>query len=111
MGEDAEILYDYLTKVAGIPESALVLFGRSIGSGPATLLASRRNPGALLLMSPFTSIKDVAKNILGYMSFLSGIVYERFKNLENIKKVRCPIFLLHGQKDSLIPVSHSQKLH
>jgi hypothetical protein len=79
-----------------IPESSIILFGRSIGSGPATLLASKRKPCALLLMSPFTSIKDVAKNILGYMAFLSGVVYERFKNLENIKNVRCPVFFLHG---------------
>jgi hypothetical protein len=96
MGEDSEILYDYLTKVMGIPESSIILFGRSIGSGPATLLASKRKPGALLLMSPFTSIKDVAKNILGYMSFLSNVVYERFRNIDNIKKVKCPVFLLHG---------------
>ena len=96
MGEDSEILYDYLTKVMEIPESSIILFGRSIGSGPATLLASKRKPGALLLMSPFTSIKDVAKNILGYMSFLSNVVYERFRNIDNIKKVKCPVFLLHG---------------
>jgi pimeloyl-ACP methyl ester carboxylesterase len=107
MGEDSDVLYDYLTKVMGIPESSIILFGRSIGSGPATLLASKRKPGALLLMSPFTSIKDIAKNILGYMSFLSTIVYERFRNIDNIKKVTCPVFLLHGQKDTLIPVNHS----
>lgn len=40
MKEDAEILFDYLTKHAGVKEKDIILFGRSIGSGPATYLAS-----------------------------------------------------------------------
>jgi hypothetical protein len=77
-------VFDYLTEVVGIPESSIILFGRSLGSGPSTYLSTKKKCCALLLMSPYTSIKDVSKNILGYLNFLSGIVYERFKNLENI---------------------------
>ena len=58
---DAETVYDYLTKVLSIPESSIILFGRSIGTGPATYLASKNNPCSLLLMSPFKSIRDIVK--------------------------------------------------
>lgn len=42
-----------------------MVFGRSIGSGPATHLAATRNPGILLLMSPFTSLRNVVSNMAG----------------------------------------------
>jgi len=41
----------------------------------------------------------------------SFLIYERFRNIDNIALVRCPTFLIHGQKDSLIPSSHSSELH
>lgn len=111
MKEDAELIFEYLTKVIGVKESDIILFGRSMGSGPATYLASKYNACAVLLMSPYTSIKDVAKSLLGWMSFLSVIVYERFRNIDLIKDAKCPAFFLHGQKDKLIPANHSIELN
>ena len=62
---DAQNVYDYLTIVQGLPHSSILLFGRSIGSGPASLLASLREPSALLLMSPFMSIRDIVREKAG----------------------------------------------
>lgn len=109
--QDAEMIYEYLTKCVGIREKDIILFGRSMGSGPTSHLASIKNPYALLLMSPYTSIKEAAKSLLGWASFLSMIVYEKFRNIDTIKRARCPVFFLHGQQDTLIPPSHSQELH
>lgn len=64
-----------------------------MGSGPATYLAANFNPGALILMSPYTSIKNVVKNKVGFLSFL---VAEHFDNLKNMQKVDCPTFIVHG---------------
>lgn len=108
--EDAEILYDYLTKHIGVRESDIIFFGRSMGSGPATYLASKKNAFTLLLMSAYTSIKDVARTILGKLSFLTPIVYERFRNIDAIKNTKCPVFFLHGIQDKLIPHTHAQEL-
>ena len=80
-----------------------------MGSGPGTELAATRNPGILLLMSAYTSIRSVAKSIAGKM--LQYVIAERFRNLDLIKEVTCPTFLIHGQKDNLIPFSHSEELH
>lgn len=96
MKEDSEIVFDYLTKHMGIEEQDIILFGRSMGSGPATYLASKRSAFSLLLMSAYTSIKDVAKILLGKLSFLTPIVIERFRNIDTIKEVKCPVFFLHG---------------
>ena len=111
MKEDADAIYDYLTQVVGIKESDIILFGRSMGSGPTSYLASRKECHSLLLMSPYMSIKDAAKSLLGWASFLSVIVYERFRNIDLISEAKCPVFFLHGQKDTLIPHQHSIELN
>ena len=56
MKEDAIIIYDYLTTVCGIKEENVLLYGRSMGSGPSTYISSVRNPQALILMSAYKSI-------------------------------------------------------
>jgi abhydrolase domain-containing protein 17 len=53
-------------------------------------------------MSPYTSIKDVAHSKVG---FLAWLVADQFDNLSKMDKVICPTFIVHGQMDSLIPVS------
>ena len=82
-----------------------------MGSGPSTHLASIRNPCTLLLMSPYKSIKDVAKTLLGKANFLSKVVIERFRNVDTIQLVKCPVFFLHGLKDTLIPIAHTEELN
>jgi esterase/lipase len=94
--QDADTVYDYLTEVCGIREKDIILFGRSMGSGPSSYLASRKNPGSLLLMSPYMSIKDAAKSLFGWAAFLSFVVYERFRNIDQVAKAQCPVFFLHG---------------
>jgi hypothetical protein len=64
-----------------------------MGSGPATYLAASYNPGALILMSPYTSIKNVVRNKVGWLSFL---VAEHFDNITMMPKVTCPTFIVHG---------------
>jgi len=72
-----------------------------MGSGPSTLLTNLYQPRALILMSAYTSIRDVASNVAG--GFLSLFVATHFNNLEKIKGVRCPVILIHGSSDTLIP--------
>ena len=58
-------VYDYVNKVLGIDEKDIILFGRSMGTGPATHVASVRNPGCLLLMSAYKSIRAIAHDQAG----------------------------------------------
>ena len=106
--EDADSVFKFLTDTIGWHEDDIIMCGRSIGAGPACHLASRHNPSALLLVSPPMSIKGVVGSILG--SWSKFLVKERFNNLEAIKLVSCPTFLLHGKKDGIVPWTHSDAL-
>jgi fermentation-respiration switch protein FrsA (DUF1100 family) len=104
-----------LTENLGVDPENIIIFGRSIGSAPATYLSSQRKPGALVLMSAFTSVRAVAENLVGtLLKFLISERYIRqlfrFTNIEYIKKVSCPVMFIHGQMDTLIPFDHSIKL-
>jgi fermentation-respiration switch protein FrsA (DUF1100 family) len=105
--EDSLIVYDYLVEKVGIKENDIVVCGRSIGSGPSIYLCSKRRPGGLVLISPFTSIQEVVKSIVGFMKFL---IQDRFVNINIIDQVKCPTLFIHGQKDDVVPFKHSIEL-
>ena len=83
--EDAICVYDYLTTCVGLRESDIILFGRSLGSGPTSYLSSIRSPYALLLMSGYRSIQEVVKSILRWGSILSLMAIDHFRNIDRIK--------------------------
>jgi fermentation-respiration switch protein FrsA (DUF1100 family) len=93
----------------GFSQENVIIFGRSIGTGPATTMASTFKPGALVIMSPYTTIKDVTANVAG--RFLSMFISNHFNNRSTLAKVTCPVLLIHGKKDTLIPSSHSEALY
>jgi len=106
--EDSLTVFDFLTNYLKVESENIIIFGRSIGSAPATYLCSERKPGALILMSPFTSIRAVAENLVG--TLMKFLISERFTNIEYIKSVSCPVMFIHGQLDTLIPFEHTLKL-
>jgi esterase/lipase len=93
ISEDSETVMKYILRETDLKERDILIFGRSMGSGPATFLSSNFTPGALILMSPYTSIKNVVK---GKAGFLSAFISERFDNLKLMPKVTCPTFIVHG---------------
>merc|ERR1719191_701243 len=86
----------------------IILFGRSIGSGPAVYLASKYPVGGLILVSAFSSIKGAVQSIVG--RFLAWTFHERFPNYRIIANVSCPSLFIHGERDGLIPAEHSLRL-
>lgn len=80
---DAEAVYSFLAQKMGFDQSKLLIIGRCIGSGPAVHLSSKFNPKALILISPFTSIKKAIKSILDKINvgFLSKIFVEMYIQL------------------------------
>ena len=94
--EDAEYVYKFCIHDMGIQEKDIIVFGRSMGSGPASFLAGQFNPRALCLMSAYTSIKRVAADSVGFLRIL---VAERFENIVEVARARCATFILHGRMD------------
>ncbi len=75
---DAVILFDYFVEKIGIHPKDIITCGRSIGSGAACYLAANRNPGALILVAPFTSIKNTVKSLVGFFNILVADRYNIF---------------------------------
>lgn len=94
----------------GYHEQDIILVGRSMGSGPCCHLAGQfKNVAALILVSPYTSLKAATRSLFG--SVASLLVRERFDNLKAMEQVRCPTLIIHGAKDTLIPDSHAKELY
>jgi alpha-beta hydrolase superfamily lysophospholipase len=87
----------------------LIVCGRSLGSGVASYIADTYPVAALILISPFTSIKDMAKNMFGLIG--SALIKQRFDNLERIKTIKCPTLIIHGKKDTVIPHVQGEELY
>ena len=98
--QNTTIIYDYIKEKFKLKDKNIFIFGRSIGTSPATYLSSKRKPNALINISAFTSIKAVAENLVGFLKIL---VKDRLLSIDYIKNVTCPILFIHGQKDPLIP--------
>lgn len=105
---DSELVFQYVMNVIRFPANDIIVFGRSIGSGPASFLASKHPIHSLILMSAFTSLRAVVKGFAGPL--LQYIVAERFPNKELMRKVKCPVFLMHGKKDNLVSCKQAEEL-
>ncbi len=106
----AEAAEDWLIRIKQIPASKLILVGESLGGGVATHLALRSRHRALVLVRTFTSIADMARNRVLTMSSAS-LVRKTFDNLDRIPRCQAPIFIAHGDRDRLIPLTQAQQLY
>jgi len=93
--------YDYLVQ-SGVAPERILLLGRSIGCGPATDLATRKPVGGLILESGFTTAFRVATR----WPILPG---DRYRNLQKLPDVPCPVLFIHGRQDRLLPLWHAEK--
>ncbi|PFH37832.1 putative alpha/beta hydrolase [Besnoitia besnoiti] len=103
--DSIEAAYDYLTKQLGLPSTSLVAYGRSLGTGASCHLASRHRLAGMILQSGLTSIHRVGLNT---RFSLPG---DMFCNIDKITKVDCPVFVIHGTKDEIVPVHHGMELY
>ncbi|WP_020177926.1 alpha/beta fold hydrolase [Methylopila sp. M107] len=88
----------------------ITVMGRSIGSGVAVDLAARNPVGLLVLISPFTSIPNVASKLFWWLP-VNLLMTERFASNDKIKAVRAPVLVIHGDADTLIPPEEGRRLY
>ncbi len=105
--DDSQTIYKYLQK--DYQEDQIIIYGRSLGSGIATRIASWNNPKMLILDSPYFSFYRNIKR-WGFWLPLKLLLRYPIRTDQFIKKVSCPSFILHGNKDFLIPIDHSEDL-
>lgn len=104
--QDVQKAYQFIMK--DYDESNIVIAGYSIGTGPASYLASVASPKALLLQAPYYSLATLIDE---KVPMVPGFVTKyKLQTCEYLKNVDAPVFLFHGTNDKLIPYSHSEKL-
>lgn len=108
---DAQSAFDYLVNEKKIPASQIVIYGESIGGGPASLLAQKEAVSGLILDSCFTSLLHVAKKKVQifniYPDFLAPI--PAFDNISILRGKHPPLLIIHGKLDEVIPFSEAQE--
>ncbi|MDH4068892.1 MAG: alpha/beta hydrolase [Ignavibacteria bacterium] len=107
---DADAAWHYLTATRQIPESSIVLLGRSLGGAVAAYLAAEQSPQALILESTFTSVPDRGAELYPYLPvrFLSRMNFDSYGRLAH---VRCPVLIVHSPEDEIVPYSHGRRLY
>ena len=86
------------------------VIGRSLGSGVAMYVAANRPVNRLALITPFDSIVAVARNQFPIFP-ISLLIKDKFDSISLSLKVDAPVLILAGQKDTIIPLKHSERLY
>jgi fermentation-respiration switch protein FrsA (DUF1100 family) len=106
--EDADVAFDYLRSRPDVDGARLVVYGRSVGSGPALHTAATHAVAGLVLESAFTSLRAMAA--AHFRIFPSMLAGRSFDNLDAVSKVGCPILLIHGDQDRTVPFAMGREL-
>jgi len=104
---DSQMIYNKIRE--HVAEKHIIVYGRSLGSGLATKIASVNHPRMLILDAPYYSLTKVAARYAPFMP-LSWLIKYPLPTYKWIKYVQCPIHIIHGTNDRLIPFKTSVKL-
>lgn len=102
---DATYFYDHYKNKT---DQKIILYGYSFGCAFAMGLTQYRKPDGIILTAPFSSLYQEVKEYPVPFAFL--VLKDKYPSDEYIKNIQCPILIIHGNKDKLIDISHSQKL-
>jgi hypothetical protein len=105
---DARAAYRWLREHGQGPER-IVLFGESLGSAVAVELALGAEARALVLESPFTSVPDMARAVYWFLP-VWPLVRTRYDTLAKAPRLRLPLFVLHGDRDEIVPFSQGRRV-
>mmetsp|Transcript_2110 Transcript_2110/g.3792 ORF Transcript_2110/g.3792 Transcript_2110/m.3792 type:complete len:324 (+) Transcript_2110:113-1084(+) len=112
---DVDAAYRFLRQELRIPNSNIVLYGRSLGSGPSCYLAagtasesregSEDGPvGGLILHAPFLSVYRIV------LETGCTVYGDKFPNIDYAPYIGSPVMLVHGTADQIVPFNHSERL-
>ena len=105
---DGRAAVDFLEKQRVAPER-MVFYGESLGTAVAVQMALEYACAALVLEAPFTSVAAVAQSRY-WMFPVRYLVLDKFDSLAKVGKVRCPLFVMHGEVDGVIPIRYGRQL-
>ncbi|ORM41368.1 Alpha/beta hydrolase domain-containing protein 17C [Babesia sp. Xinjiang] len=103
--KNIEAVYDHMISRFGVDPNKVIVYGRSIGSGPTVHLALRRPVLGVILQSPIASVYRVRMRRLP-----CSLPGDMFRNADKVELLEVPTLILHGTKDEIVPLESSQRM-
>lgn len=115
---DVDAAFEYLTEVRQVPVENVGVFGVSLGSVLSYYIAARQKIGALAVEDSFIPSELVDRFFQGNQPAFLGMalkttlagILPNVDPIANISKIQCPIFMLHGERDRLLPTIATLKI-
>ncbi len=114
MMKDALAQWKFLTKTHQIPPGKIFFFGESLGGAVAIqtvseLCKNKIEPGGLLVSSSFSSLADVSGYHYHYFP-IGPFLLDQWKSKKEIANITCPVSILHGTADQIVPIQFGKSL-
>ena len=104
---DAHAAYEFAA--ARTPAQRIVPWGELLGTGVAVALAAERPVGGVILDAPFTSAADVGAAAYPFLP-VRWLIRDTFRSERRIARVQAPILILHGERDTVVPIRFGERL-
>lgn len=101
---DTALAYEHLRTRLGVPADRIVIFGYSLGGGPAVELALHHPAAGLVLQGTFLS----TYRVLTVIPIFPG---DKFVNIDKVPRLKLPVLVIHGTADNTVPFRHGEKLY
>jgi fermentation-respiration switch protein FrsA (DUF1100 family) len=102
--QDIQAAFQYLVSQKKISPNKIILYGRSVGSGPSVDLAVNHAVGGLILEGAFVSAYRVVTRAPMFP-------FDKYKNLDKLQRIHVPILFIHSINDEVIPFWHGEMLY
>ena len=107
--QDGISVVDWVAARLNVPTQQLVYVGRSLGGGVAAQVAISRPPKALVMLSTFSSLIDVAGEVMPRMPFRL-IMKNQYESSKALSRMDMPLLVVHGDSDRLVPLKLAKKM-
>jgi hypothetical protein len=106
---DARAVHATVGARADVDPGRIILMGESLGTGVAVALAGEVKPMAVVLRSPFTSMADVAAHHYWFLP-VRRLLWDRYDSLSRVGALACPVAVVAGDRDRVVPFALSRRL-
>ena len=109
---DARAARAHLQKRYGANMESVLYLGVSLGAAVAVRLAAEGpSPAGIALVAPFASLRDMGRLLYPALTLGGRLAGGRFDSLAHIGRIGCPLLILHGADDALVPAAQGRKLY
>jgi fermentation-respiration switch protein FrsA (DUF1100 family) len=107
---DSRAVMEYLSSRSDVDPGRIVYLGHSLGAAVAVELALTQPPMAMVLVSPFASVCDMA-NLTLRLPPIGWLLRNHYDSISRIQQLDVPVLILHGDQDETVPINQGRKLY